>query len=248
MRRNRYIQKRPAAPAKMFGLVRSLFLVFVGVTAVVGLYKTYTYISMSDFMPIKSYQVEGTIKYSDIEQIRATLRKMPKMGFFGTDVDLIKEKIEKVRWISKATISRSWPDKIIIEITEYQPVAIWNGAYFISPEGVLIPMQGDEEFAPDMVQLYGPEGDHELVMKKYIQIRDQLASNDLNVQKFKQNGRRSIEIVLDDDVLVILGRDDVEQRITRLSKYYSALKGQVGDSLVSVDMRYTNGVSVTRKL
>ncbi|NIT60317.1 MAG: FtsQ-type POTRA domain-containing protein [Aliifodinibius sp.] len=152
--------------------------------------------------------------------------------------------MEDLRWIKRANVKRSWPDKISIEILEYKPVAIWNGRYFITPEGELIEISGDEEYAQSLNQLYGPVGDHVLVMNTYIQLADKLHKNEIYIHKLKLNGRRSIELVLEDDVLIIVGRDNVQSRIDRLINYYDALKAQRVKPIGKIDLRYTNGFSV----
>jgi len=250
MRKNRYINHRNRPVPRqgtLLPLFKNLVLVVLGFGVIMGLYTGYSYIARSNFMPITAYQLEGSIHYTDLAELKHTLKDLPPMGFFNADVDLIKQKVEALRWVKAAEIKRSWPDKLTIELTEYTPVAIWNGRYFISPEGALIEMNGDEAFAGDMKQLYGPEGDHQLVMKTYATIETQLHENGLDIRSLKLNSRRSIEMFLDDDVLVIVGRDDVDKRIQRLIDFYPPLRASVGTRLKTIDLRYTNGFAVTKK-
>lgn len=247
MRRQLHKRKKNESGIRVISMFRSLVYVLFGFVAVIGAYKAFEYVSRTNFMPIVAYQIEGNVKYTDIGELKNVLHGIPKMGFFSTDVDMIKQKVEELRWVESAQISRTWPDRITVNINEYQPVAIWNGAYFISPNGDLIPMTGEEDYAQDMNQLYGPDGDHQLIMVTYAKIEKRLSLSGIKIRKLKLNSRRSIEFVLDDDVLVILGRDDFEKRVERLAIYYAPLKRKVGDRLYSVDLRYTNGISVTKK-
>jgi cell division protein FtsQ len=248
MRKNRYVKRKHNKQTGFMPVLRIFMLVSIGFAVSIGVFEAYSFISRSNFMPITAFELEGSVKYTDIKEIKGTLQTLPKMGFFNANVDMIKSRLEELKWVKDAKISRSWPDKIKIEIQEYQPIAIWNGTYFISPEGELVEISGQEEFVGDMEQLYGPEGDHTLVMDTYNRIEKVLRQNGLHLVRLKLNERRSIELFLDDDVLVIVGRDDVDIRVKRLVDYYAVLRKSAHGTLQTIDLRYTNGFSVSGKV
>jgi cell division protein FtsQ len=54
------------------------------------------------------------------------------------DTDAARRRLETVPWIEKASLKRIFPDRLLIEIKERQPVAIWrdaNRAFAVGPEG-----------------------------------------------------------------------------------------------------------------
>lgn len=248
MRKNKYVKRKQNKRTGLSPFVRVMLLVSVGFAASIGVFEVYKIISRSNFMPITAFELEGTVKYTEMGDIKASLQTLPKMGFFNANIDMVKSRLEELKWVKDAKVSRSWPDKIKVEIHEYQPIAIWNGTYFISPEGELIEMSGQEEFVEDMKQLYGPEGDHTLVMNTYNKIESTLSQNNMHLVRLKLNERRSIELFLDEDVLVIVGRDDVDTRMNRLIDYYRILQESTNGTLHTIDLRYTNGFSVSNKV
>lgn len=248
MRKNRYVKRKQNSRTGIIPVLRIFLLVTVGFGVSIGVFETYNFISRSNFMPITAFELEGSVKYTELTEIKSVLQSLPKMGFFNANVDMVKSRLEELKWVKDAKVSRSWPDKIKIEIQEFKPVAIWNGTYFISPEGELIEISGQEEFVSDMEQLYGPEGDHALVMETYNNIEKVLSQSDLHLIRLKLNERRSIELFLEDDILVIVGRDDVDNRINRLITYYPTLKESMNGRLHIIDLRYTNGFSVSSKV
>jgi len=65
----------------------------------------------------------------------------------GLDISAIKTRVEKIKWVKRATISRKLPDAITINITEHEPAALWqvdNKLWVISDEGIKIT---DEQLA-----------------------------------------------------------------------------------------------------
>jgi len=112
------------------------------------------------------YSAEVTVEDSlvdaglTVEQVmvtghqQATLEKIEQAAdinigepLLGLNISAIKMRVEKMRWVKRATISRKLPDAIIVNITEHEPAALWqvdNKLWVISDEGIKIT---DEQLA-----------------------------------------------------------------------------------------------------
>jgi cell division protein FtsQ len=69
---------------------------------------------------------------------------------FGFDPAAAKERIEALPWVRRAAVERQMPDTVVIEITEYEPIALWQRAGQFIPidqNGVAITEGGEESFA-----------------------------------------------------------------------------------------------------
>ena len=45
---------------------------------------------------------------------------------FGVDLDSAQENVESLSWVDRAIIRRLWPDRIVVQIIERQPYALWQ--------------------------------------------------------------------------------------------------------------------------
>ncbi len=60
---------------------------------------------------------------------------------FKVDVAEVQERLMKLAWVKQAIVKRQLPDKMIIDIKEHKPIAIWQNKgehYVISNEGKIL--------------------------------------------------------------------------------------------------------------
>jgi hypothetical protein len=57
---------------------------------------------------------------------------------FGVDLDAAARGVERHPWVRSARAFRSWPAGVVIEVEEYEPVALlhFNGLHYVSEDGV----------------------------------------------------------------------------------------------------------------
>lgn len=192
--------------------------------------------------------------------------------FIDQDVDIIQQEILRLPWIKQASIRKQWPDKLIVHIVEYVPVAYWNGAYLLDRNGDLFNI-GDKNDAMPLPKLYGPENTEKSVLVMYKHISDILKQNFINktvsdclqVIAMSVNERYSwtteiascqqkvinkqIELCdSNQNMKVILGRKQLEERLKRFMLLYPTIKKQTGtnEKIAIIDLRYNNGASVQR--
>lgn len=89
---------------------------------------------------IDKVTLQGRYNASRQDIIRAARLKRgdPIIGF---NIDLLHQRLVKLPWVRAAVIKRHWPDKVGIQITERQPMALWqrNGKlHLIDKKGILI--------------------------------------------------------------------------------------------------------------
>ena len=62
-------------------------------------------------------------------------------GLLRVDISSIVKRIKQLKWVNKATIRRDFSGKIIIDILEHEPAALWqvdNKLWIVSDEGIKI--------------------------------------------------------------------------------------------------------------
>ncbi len=166
-------------------------------------------------------------------------------GFFSIDVDAIKQRVETMPWVKRASVQRVWPDTLIIEVVEHKAVAYWGGKGLVSELGGIF-YPDKQTYPKGLPTFIAAEGLVENCLRYFNDASEMFAAIGLKVLKVKFSPRRALMLTLNNGVQLNLGRQNKLYRLQRFAQVYSTLRGRM--SLIErIDMRYTNGFSVKWK-
>jgi cell division protein FtsQ len=101
------------------------------------------------------------LKHMDFMTVNAIVLEQQTRALPLVDLDRIRERLLAYGWVKDAAVSRRYPNKILVRITEREPAAVWqhNGELtLIDAEGVLLdPVERDA--IPDLPLVIGPGAD-----------------------------------------------------------------------------------------
>jgi cell division protein FtsQ len=216
-----------------------LLLVFMGTTLALGvqwLQDPYRY-------PLRVVKVASELRHLEKDDLRKTLAPYLQGGFFTVDVTGIHDAVEALPWVYRARVQRDWPDRLIVNIEEQEPVARWGETGLLNRYGeIFVPRQLPDELA--LPRLSGPVGHEQMVLELYRQCTQTLAPLGLRIARIDLNERRAWRIELDNAVRLELGRADTELRLRRFVRSFPQVFAGHLEALKSVDLRYSNGFSV----
>jgi cell division protein FtsQ len=66
---------------------------------------------------------EGRLNERDI-RIAAQIQR--GTYFFGVDLDAARDRTESLPWVEKAVVRRLWPNRIVVQVVETTPYALWQ--------------------------------------------------------------------------------------------------------------------------
>lgn len=66
---------------------------------------------------------EGRLREQDV---RTALGVFAGDYLFGIDMERAQERVESLSWVDRAVVRRLWPDRIVVQIIERQPYALWQ--------------------------------------------------------------------------------------------------------------------------
>ncbi len=196
----------------------------------------------ADRWPIQWLDVEGELHRTSATQIQAAAAGPAQGGFFAADLGRIRAEIEALPWIAHAEVSRHWPDALHLRVIEHRPVARWNDDGLLSDRGELFVVTGADGMQ-GLPQLVGPEGRRDDVLSRWQSMRRSLAETGLDIERIELDERGAWTLELANGVELLLGREQVEQRLARFIAIHDALRA-APRAVARVDMRYTNGVAV----
>lgn len=232
-----------AAASTLFGLVM-LALLASGVWWVVQR-------PMFTLRAISVEAAEGTtLRHVSASTIRTTALPRVKGNFFTTDLEAVREAFENVPWVRRAAVRREWPNRLIVAVEEHRALGTWGD------DGRLLSVAGDvftanlaeaEEDGP-LPAFGGPQGSAKDVVARYRELHEWLQPVGLAPESVALSERYAWSVKLSNGVLVELGREQssttVKERVERLVGIYPQLVARLQDRIVSVDMRYPNGLAL----
>ena len=184
------------------------------------------------------------IENSSVDDIREVAKKYVRSkSFFNVDINYLQSKIENIDWISSANIIRSYPNEIIIFVTEHVPIAIWNNKDYLNQYGEIFTANKKNNKFPILIS----KNNKNKIIFEYLS----LFSNDLirhnineKVVKIIEDDIRSISVILSSGFTIKLGSKNVKEKIDIFFKVYQTLNSSDLSKMRYIDMRYSNGFSV----
>lgn len=214
-----------------------------GVFAVALLLAGSVWAMRSAHWPISVVRIDGELARTGPEPVeRIVSRHTAGAGFFSLDLAALRTDLETLPWLRTASLRRVWPDTLHVEIDEHTAVARWNDAALISNEGTVF--RPPELPQTKLPALAGPEGQGGQMLRRLAELDRRLQPLDLAVRGLFQDERRAWRIELDNDIVLRLGRGDVDARLQRFMAVWPAVLVRQSGRIEAVDLRYPNGFAV----
>ncbi|MBI5450538.1 MAG: FtsQ-type POTRA domain-containing protein [Gammaproteobacteria bacterium] len=193
-----------------------------------------------DWMGLKTVKVVARFDHVTAPEIQQIVAAYRGTGFFDVDVARIREQIEAKPWVSAADVRRLWPDGLQVTVYEQSAVARWRPGGLVGSDGEVF-MPERLPVLPTLPVLDGVASRSPLILSQLRAIDDMLRPLQRQVAVLEQDARGSWRVVLDDGLVMVLGRRDALQRLQRLVSYYPQLLQLEHGQLAQVDLRYSNG-------
>lgn len=193
--------------------------------------------------PIRWLQVEGQLHRVTAAQVRAALAAEATPGFFALDMVRARDAIEALPWVARAQVSKTWPDTLDVHVTEHRPVARFNSGALVSARGEAFEVAGTSGMQ-GLVQLFGPPDQLPEMFSQWQGMQRRLAPEGLEIRSLHQDARGAWAIELENGVQLLLGREQLQERLNRFLTVQEAL--QARGPLQRVDLRYPNGLALVR--
>jgi len=197
-------------------------------------------------VPVENVVVNGRLTYVDEKVVRGIVGVHAASGFLGVKLKEIKRNIENVPGVYRATVSRVWPADLILNIEEEIAVAIWNKHELVSDNGNLFSDTGAVDHS-DLPELYGSKNKQKYVMVQYQIFSQLIRSSGLKVKQLEFSKTGAWRAKISNNIEVKLGKEPIVDKMQRFVALYEKSLSEKADQLLSVDLRYTNGVAVAWK-
>jgi cell division protein FtsQ len=185
---------------------------------------------------------EGRLNEQDVLK---AVNVRPGDYFFGVDLKEAQRRTESLPWVDRAVVRRLWPNRIVVQLVENQPYAVWQNKgqlALINKEGdVIAPVSVDISIPTGLIHIVG-EGAAAEAAELEDMLSDWQGLNRRVTSAILVSGKRW-NIILDDAVTVKLPSVGIEVALAKLAKLQN--QTQILDRAVSeIDLRLMDRISI----
>ena len=190
--------------------------------------------------PLREIRVLGAPSHVTRAQIADLARTGLKGNFFTLNLRDARAAFEKLPWVRSVAVRRKWPDRLEVRLEEHVPLARWGDAGLVNMQGEVFRAAYDGE----LPVFLGPPGSAKEIAIQYSFFRRALEPIGKKLAQVQVTPRRAWEIRLAGGTTIELGRERVEERLSKFIAVYDRSLGRLQRRIDYVDLRYGNGFAV----
>lgn len=203
----------------------------------------YTYLGSAERYPINTIKMIASYEHINHKQLEALLSPYLNKSFFTFPVHQLYQSLTQLSWVDKVDIERIWPDTLKIMIKEKLPFTTWNDAILTTNGEIILDEKALSE-SRKLPHLMGPPEDANEVLQMYKKMSKILSICGLSINTLEKRKNQAWELKLNNSVVLKLGKQTLEERLTRFCKAFPAVFSEKSEQVVSVDLRYPEGMAV----
>lgn len=236
-------QPKPLRSFNWRGL-RIVVAVFCAVLVAAGAYQATDAILSQ---PVTRVVVNGDFLHVNKQDIAREVEPFLAVGFVLLDLDGVRQQLLQRPWVFDVTVSRRWPDEIVIKVEEQKAIARWGDDAFLNFRGELFrpwPTTRGDENLKKLPFLDGPDNSAEKVMHHFSELNEVLGEYQMQLASLVLNSRNNWVAQLQNDIAIVLGDGEVMEKMRRLLFAYEQGLAANFEQIKRIDMRYSNGFAV----
>lgn len=238
---------KPVKPQKpksnWLGAFKHLFWGLVLVGLVVGGYVLSQNLLPYINRPIARVGVQGELPHVSPLLVQERLAPLVERPFFQVDLLSIRQELEQIPWVARAEVRRVWPDQIVVRLAEQIPIARWGQQALLNTQGQSF-TPGDTGNYAHLPYLYGPQRAQQKVMHQYQILSHMLRPLGFSITRLELRDRGSWFLSTEQGIEMLLGRDQVLEKIRRFTTIYQKALESQRDNIARIDLRYPKGLAV----
>ncbi|BAC24350.1 ftsQ [Wigglesworthia glossinidia endosymbiont of Glossina brevipalpis] len=201
--------------------------------------------------PISHIIIKGNMNFTPQEDIRQIFLNLKlSKNFVKKDIEFIKIQIEKMSWIKNYIIEKKWPNCLVLNLSEYVPIGIWNDFQLIDYNGTIFNIPFIKKKNINLPKIYFKNKNKKIIIETLLIIKNILNNNNIELKTVNINNIFSWEITLNNNLKLKLGRYDKIKKLNIFIKIYPELiKKSFNEkkNIKYIDLRYNSGVAIKYK-
>ena len=220
-------------------LLRISATLLFGISLVLVAYSLMRYALQLPVFKLRTVQLTNAPKQVDLIQLNQLVRRTVNGSFFTVDIEQTRRSFEQLPWVRKVSVRRHFPWGLEVTLEEHVAMARWNSVALVNTYGEVFAGQSSLPL-PD----FNGEPDTSMqVAELYATFSQQLVAVQRSITQISLSPRYAWQLRLDNGMLLELGREQMQQRLTRFVAVYPYSLATMERKLNYVDLRYRNGFS-----
>jgi len=198
--------------------------------------------------PIAEIVIESDFKYVNRDDIAQYMKGMIGRSFIGESINTIRQDVNAMVWVDSVSLSRQWPEKLVISLTEQKPIARWGSQGFVNVRGELVTTTDTKNInhLPELnsqSESNSGENNNDVfeVMQQYHTLAQVFSKQGMSIKDLHKDKRDAWKVELVNGWKVMLGRSDLLKKVERLTYL---IENDLLNNIAVIDLRYNNGVSI----
>ncbi len=192
-------------------------------------------------VPLRGFVIDGELTGGERLELQQALATMQLRGILSTSLTSVAQTVRALPWAREISVRRQWPDKLVVTLHKANPVARWGEDQYLSAFGDLLSLPDNYVGLPRFdVSVASPVA----AMEVYRLLDQILARENLSIQELQQNPQGEWRLSLVRGPLVVLGAEQLNERMHRFLLLYRRVLSQEEQPAAYIDARYTNGLAV----
>lgn len=194
--------------------------------------------------PVERVSISGRFQRVQALDVEKAVRDaVDGAGMVGVDLRQIAGAVEQIPWVDRASVARSWPRALTVQVVEQTPVARWGEDGLVNLRGEVF-VHDPRYLPPELPQLTGPEGQQAQMTERYLAASPRLIEAGMRLTRMVLDERGAWELQLDNGVTLRLGREHVDERFDRFMQAAARIVAARASEIAYVDLRYASGFAV----
>ncbi|MFT5571705.1 MAG: cell division protein FtsQ [Cryomorphaceae bacterium] len=225
----------------ILGVATLLTFATISLLAIDRLYRPDTFV-------IDQLKIKGKLRHMQANDVENLINELGVGNFFSIELEKIKSEVEGLAWVQKAEVRREWPNTLLIEVREHRPVMRWNKNKWVNSVGDVVDLPGEISVS-NSIQLLGRDKDSAVMLRQAYVWKKRLAADGIQLQSLELSGAQAWTLgLLKMDTAaqfeLLLGREQVEERLSRFQYLYHSQFRTTHQRLKRVDARYPDGLAI----
>ena len=194
-------------------------------------------------LPVRYVRIDGLLQNMAPAMAKAMAAEAVGQPFMTIDLDEVAAAVGGIPWVADVRVTRSWPDTLVVHVTEHQPMVRWGDLEFLDANArrFFIGTTAGFEHLP---RLDGPQGREKEMLQTMHGLNRRLETMQQKVSWMSLSARWSWSMRLSDGTEIICGRQEPVAAVQRWLDWLPALGPERQARLFSVDLRYPAGFAV----
>jgi cell division protein FtsQ len=218
-------------------LLRGIANLLFGASLVLVLYGSVRYVLRLPVFPLRAVELTAAPQHVPVELLEKVVHEQVSGNFFTVDLERTRQVFEKLPWVRKVSVRRKFPWSLEVDVEEQVALARWNAVSLVNTYGEVFAGTTDQA-----LPLFVGQPDTSAQMTQmYADLSATLQPLHQQITQITLSPRYAWQVKLDKGMVLELGREQMQDRLSRFVKVYPYSLAELARPTNHVDLRYRNG-------